>query len=353
LRHRSRRATPVALVVVVVALALVASGCSGGGVQKKAAADPTTRPKPTTTTALPGPPYPLTGLPVTDPGKAARPALWVKLDNAPKARPQTGLGKADVVFEEVVEGGLTRFMALFHSGDANPVGPVRSVRPVDPEIVTQLRGLFAYSGGAPKFVRMLHKAPVQDVGVDALAGAYYRDRSRPAPDNQYTRTDTLWGAARNQPAAGALFTYVPAGETFPANGVQAGVMHGVTFTLQRITVDWDWDAASARWMRRTDGVPHMTTDTGQLGFQNVLLQFVPYRLSNDVDVGGNRVPYGDVIGSGRVWYMANGRMFQGKWSKPSAAAPTQFTDDAGRPVPLVPGHTMVELVPTGITPVTR
>jgi len=352
LRHRLRPATAVA--ALALALALVAAGCSSG-VQKKAVADTTIRPRPTTTTTAPppAPTYPLTGMPVTDPARAGRPALWVKIDNAPKARPQTGLGNADVVFEEMVEGGLTRFLAVFQSGDANPVGPVRSVRPVDPDIATALRGLFAYSGGAPKFVRMLHQSPLQDVGADALAGAYFRNHSRPAPDNQFSGTSTLWSATRNQPPAAPLFTYLPAGQPFPAPGPQASPLNGVSYVLERISVDWDWDGGSGRWMRRTDGAPHLTTDTGQLGFQNVLLQFVHYRISRDVDSGGNRVPYGEVVGSGTAWYLAGAKLVHGHWSKPSAGATTQYIDDAGHPVALVPGHTMVELVPNEITPSTR
>jgi hypothetical protein len=351
--HRRGRAA------AVVALALLVAAC-GGGAKKNEAKSPTstrgtTSSSQSTTTPPPLPPaWPLTGLPNPDPVKSVRPVLWVKIDNAPKARPQIGLNKADVLYEEMVEGGLTRFMAAFQSQDADPVGPVRSVRPVDPEIVTPLHGLFAYSGGAPKFVKLLRNAPVQDVGVDIVTGAYWRDRSRPAPDNQFTRTPQLFAAAaKDQPPAKPLFTYVRPGEPWPPNGVQAAPLNGVTLALPRITIDWDWNAQAGLWMRRSDGQPHVTTDGGQLAVTNVVLQFVPYDLSGDVDAGGNRVPYGNVIGKNKVWYLVGGKVYEGEWQKGSPGELTRYLDKNGNPMPLVPGRTAVVLVPTQVVPVTR
>jgi Protein of unknown function (DUF3048) N-terminal domain/Protein of unknown function (DUF3048) C-terminal domain len=349
LHHLRRTVAPLAL---ALAVALTASACSGGP-QKKAAAD-TTRPTPaSTTTTVPAAVYPLTGLPATDATRLARPVLWVKIDNAPKARPQTGLGNADVVFEEMVEGGLTRFMAAFQSADADPIGPVRSVRPVDPDIVSPLGGLFAYSGGAPKFVALLHHAPIQDVGADADGGAYFRDRSRSAPDNQYSRTSVLYQADRDQPAARPLFEFLAPGQQWPQAGVVPAPLHGVTLSLPRARIDWDWDPTTHLWLRSTDGQPHVTTDGGRLAFTNVLLQFVPYVASHDVDSGGNSVPYGQVIGEGTVWYMVDGQVVQGHWSKTAAGAATDYTDATGAPMKLVPGRTFVELAPTQFPPVTR
>src|SRR5207237_3959294 len=128
--------------------------------------------------ALPAPPTtaaaPLTGLPM-DIVRARRPVLVVKIDNAPKARPQIGLNQADVVFEEGVEGGITRFAALFHSEMSKPVGPVRSARSTDIKIVSALHHpLFAYSGANALFKQYVHDAPLVDVGVDNYADRYHR-----------------------------------------------------------------------------------------------------------------------------------------------------------------------------------
>src|SRR2546430_1166289 len=119
---------------VVVALALL-SACGGG--KKTASTTTTTSTSIVTTTSAPPPVYPLTGLVATDPGNLKRPALVVKIDNADGsgsgnvARPQIGLNQADIVYEEMVEGSVTRLAAVFHSMDSDPVGPVRSARTTD------------------------------------------------------------------------------------------------------------------------------------------------------------------------------------------------------------------------------
>src|SRR5207245_11565693 len=103
---------------------------------------------------------PLTGLPGTTPSAVTRPTLTVKTETAPESRPQAGLQSADVVYEEQVEGGLTRFLAVFQSTDADLVGPIRSLRPTDPQVVRAYGGLFAYSGGTQKFIGLLHATPL-------------------------------------------------------------------------------------------------------------------------------------------------------------------------------------------------
>lgn len=346
----SRRAVAPAL---VCALALLAAACGGGG--KKEEAAPTTTepaPPPPTTLAPSGPTYPLTGLPVDDAGKAARPALVVKIDNAPQARPQAGLAAADVVFEEVVEGGVTRFLAVFQSKDADPVGPVRSVRPIDPAIVTPLGGLFAYSGGAPKFVAMIRKAPVHLVGFDEASAAYRRDRSRKAPNNLFTSTPALYARASGEPPPPRLFDYLGPGETFGGQGEKPVAGFAVVLG-ERTSAGWDWDAGAKVFRRSTNGTPHVGPGGDQLGFENVVLQAVAYRNTGDVDVGGNKVPEADIIGAGRCWVLSAGKLLPCRWSKPNAATPTRYETESGAPVKLTPGRTWVEFMPTDAVTRTR
>jgi hypothetical protein len=182
----------------LAALALLA-GCSHG--VKAPAAPGTTPGQSTSTTATPPPQvavFPLTGLPVGSATvAAARPALSIKVENTPPARPQAGLDAADVVTEELVEGGITRFFVTFQSHDSSLVGPVRSARPVDAALLRQLGGgLFAYAGAAQGEI-----APVKAysnavlLSPDQAPGAYWRSASRPAPHNLYTSTARLYQAA--------------------------------------------------------------------------------------------------------------------------------------------------------------
>lgn len=343
MHRRLRRATvPLSL---LLAVSLAVAGC-GGGDDDDSAAPRDTRPDPpaTTTTAAPVPTWPLTGRPLDDAGKAARPALVVKIDNAPLARPQSGLEVADVVFEEVVEGGITRFLAVFHSRDASPVGPVRSVRPIDPAIVTPLGGLFAYSGGAPKFQAMIRRAPVHLVGFDEASGAYEKDRSRRAPYNLFTATDRLFALARGEAPPPPLFQYLDDGEA--PHGPNEKPLNGFAIVMgQRTSVGWDWDAGAKVWRRTTNGTPHVDPGGNQLGFENVVLQLVRYRSTGDLDAGRNHVPEADIVGSGAAFLLAGGKMIPGKWEKPDAGTPTRFMDEWGAPLELVRGRTFVEFMP--------
>src|SRR5438552_12390738 len=152
-------------------------------------------PQAATPPSVPAPPTmaasPLTGLPMDIVG-SKRPVLVVKIDNAPKARPQIGLNQADVVFEEGVEGGITRFAALFHSEESKPVGPVRSARSTDIKIVSAFHHpLFAYSGANALFQQYVAEAPLVDVGVDKYPDRYHRDNGRSSPYNLFSDTETL------------------------------------------------------------------------------------------------------------------------------------------------------------------
>ena len=331
-------------VAVVAALALVVAAC-GGGDKKVSPTTSSSADIPTTT--LPPEPAFLTGLPQPDREKQDRPALVVKIDNAPEARPQAGLDAADVVFEEVVEGGIVRFLAVFHSKDADAVGPVRSVRPVDPEIVTPLGGLFAYSGGTAPFVAAIKKAPVTLVGFDELTKAYTKRKGRPAPHNLFTSTAELYkGAKDSAKPPPPLFTFLATDQPF---GVAGGspLTH---FSVQMggsTKAGWDWDAGVGVWRRLTNNSPHTVDGGGQLGFANVIVQFVKYRNTSARDPSGAPVPTAEVIGSGEAWVLSGGRLVKAKWEKKSAAAITTYTDSAGLPVRLRPGTTWVSLAPVG------
>ncbi len=167
--RRRRRPAPRAVLLLILA-ALVAAGCSSAGKAAAPATTSTTQPPETTTTTVPPttttttttppppPTYPLTGRPATDAGIAGRAAVAVKIDNIVDARPQAGVIAADVVYEEFTEG-VTRFIVVYHSSDAEVVGPVRSVRPADPVIVTPLGGVFGFSGGSPGAVALAARHP--------------------------------------------------------------------------------------------------------------------------------------------------------------------------------------------------
>jgi hypothetical protein len=302
---------------------------------------------PVTTTTAPPPVSPLTGLPATNPANLRRQALVVKIENHPASRPQSGLDAADLVYEEQVEGGLTRFVAVFQSRDAGVVGPVRSVRPSDGEIVWPLKPLFAYAGGTAHIVPMLHKAPVVDVGVDAAPDAYYRRAGRQMPHNLYSSTQALYRAAKTPGAAPvSVFTYSdPKLGSVPAGS--AAVSHLTVAVGDQLT-NYDWDAAAHTWKRSHEAAAHLTDSGAQIAPTNVIVQFVQYKASpGDTDAAKSQVFSIDAVGQGDAWVLSQGRMVKGRWSKPLPESVTAFTDAAGVPMSVAPGTTWVELVPVG------
>ena len=334
-------------VIATGLVSLVATAACGGGAEPKpvASVTPETKVSEGTVTTEAAPLAPLTGLPDTSGATKSRPSLAVKIDNAPEARPQAGLDVADVVYEEVVEGGVTRFIAILHSAAPPVAGPVRSVRPMDPDILSAYHGLFAYSGGIPAFVSLMRKAPVQDVNVDVATDGYSWDKARRAPHNTFISPEKLWPKAKGDNAAPpqAMFDFRGAGEPFG----DADAPHVSIRYSPRASATYDWDAASASWKRTQNGTPHVAASGAQIAPENVVIQFVTTRTLGYRDQSGTNVVESETVGSGEAWILSNGRVTKGKWSKASQSAVTKYTDAAGNPVKLTSGRTWVHFAPVG------
>ena len=331
---------------VAVLLAMVLAASCGGGRERASRPGEPAPGEPTTT--LPAVPAPLTGLPA-DPVLLRRPALAVKIDNILTARPQAGLNNADVIYEELAEGGLTRFVAVFHSRDADPVGPVRSVRPSDPELIAPLNPLFAHSGGAAAVLELLRGARLADVGFDANPDAYTRRRDRRSPQNLYSSTARLYAKARPGATPPPAFSrFLAPGAPYAATGAAPATRISLA-AGPTVSADYEYDAPSGTWRRISEGRPHMLEGDGQLAPTTVIVQFVPY----DPFPPDPMVFVAKTVGTGDVAVMTAGTVVRGKWSKPSPTSVTSYTDSAGGPIVLPPGQTLVHLVRPGSRLATR
>jgi len=342
--------------ILAGAAALVAGACSGGSKaatpsSTSAAATTSTTTAATSTTAAattttqPVARYAFTGLPVTDPATQNRPALVVKIDNHAEARPQTGLNQADVVYEEEVEG-ITRFFAVFQSTDSTPVGPIRSARTTDVNLVAALsHPLFAWSGGNPTVQRQISGADLTDVGQGQAnaPGGYHRDNRTNAKGSEHTlyadtkALYTLTPAGQGAPAA--LFPFRADDEASPV-GDPIG---GVRLKMESTKAQFLWDAASKTWLREENGSPHVDHDDVQVTPANVVIQFVSY-----VGVPGvGQSQQAVTVGEGEAWILTDGKIVKGTWSRPDPKLPAVYKDAAGNPVKLTPGRTWVELPEPG------
>jgi hypothetical protein len=346
--RRSRRPWLAAVAVVLVA---VLPAC-GPDEQPRATAtsSSTTTPPATTTTPPPPPPvYPLTG--VQSPGVVDRPALAVKIENSIDARPQTGLNAADTVWEEVVEGGITRYVAVYQSAVPAEIGPVRSVRPMDPAIAAPLHGLLAFSGGQQQYVDAVGAAGLQVLSMDAGSGGFYRVNSRRAPHNVYATPQALLDQADGAHLASPppQFTFAGPGQQ-PAAGAAAGV---VRLTMSGVShPSWTWSAPDAAWLRTEGAAPAVEADGARLRATNVVVLAVNVVNTSARDPAGNPVPETQLLGSGSALVAVAGTVLTATWSKASIADPVVLTGPDGAVVRLAPGTTWVELMPTGTGSVT-
>ncbi|HEX2699187.1 MAG TPA: DUF3048 domain-containing protein [Acidimicrobiales bacterium] len=338
---------PRTLAVPLLASCLVLVAC-GGGDDKKAATTTTTTAPATAAPAAAGDAAPLTGLPQPDAARRMRPALVVKIDNAPIGRPQTGFNQADVVVVEKVEGHITRLFSIFQTNDSDPIGPVRSARSTDIALVTPLnRPLFAYAGTNAAFQALVDKAPLVDVGYNKAAPDYKRTGGKKPPYNLFTNTSSLYKRApAGAKAPPPLFVYRPAGQA--GTGDASSGLH-VTYQAggRATNVDYAWDAGSGSWKRTQDGSPFSDSAGMQAAPKNVVVQFVTYKDTGQRDPSGAVVDEGQLIGSGDAWVFSDGKVVKGKWSKATAEAVTSYADATGKPVGLTPGTTWVELAPPG------
>jgi hypothetical protein len=282
---------------------------------------------------------PLTGEPLaSEDDIIQRPALAVKIDNAPPARRNhTGLAVADIVFEEIVEGSITRFAAVYHSQDADPVGPIRSGRTQDVAMLSPFRApLFAWSGGNPGVTRFIADSFLTDLNWQRNAGSYYRGAG-PTPHNLYSSTQDLWALTPEDHPGPPLpvFAYLAPDET-PAGGAVAGV----DVRMRGIDVEWDWDPDQGVFVRSQEGAPHVDVTYGPITATNVVLMVTDYQPSF-VDA---RSPEAQTIGEGRVWVFTDGTVQEGTWKRELEISAFEFFDLDGEPLGLLPGITWVELV---------
>jgi len=290
---------------------------------------------------------PLTGEEAANPDLAGRTALAVKIENSPESRPQAGLNEADVVYEEPVEGGITRFIAIYHCQAAERLGPIRSARFVDPVIVSQYGpAVFAYSGGVPQVIDDVASAGLQDVGYDTHPDSYVLDPNRSAPHNVYGSSRILLraGSDRGSPPE-AVFEY---DEEPPARqGSKRGRELHLEFSSSS-NVFWRYQRNQDRYVRFHDDTPHTAEDGQQVSAANVVVMEVRLQDTGIVDAAGNPSPEVIAVGTGRVSVLRNGRVIEGEWRRGSEGDLTELVDASGDVIPLAPGRTWVELYPNDL-----
>ncbi|MGV9510758.1 DUF3048 domain-containing protein [Streptomyces tendae] len=305
-----------ALLTAAVAVSLAAAGCTAGPGAKQDGRAPQPERSPSA-------------------AAASGPVLAVKVDNVREARPQTGLEAADVVYAEPVEAGLSRLMALYATELPASVGPVRSARESDLELLGQFdRPVLAFSGAQSKLLPLIDEAPLRAEPPGEDSDAYVRAGDRQAPHNLYLRPGELLRKPSGDAALTTGFTYGKA----PAGG-RAESTRTVRYPSASFT--FTWSGSRDRWLVSMDGAPARTADGGRLAPATVVVQHVKVRESDFRDFRGSNSPYVESVGSGQAEVLRDGRAYDATWKRGAAADGTTFTTGNGEPLNFAEGQVWV------------
>ncbi|MFI8834521.1 DUF3048 domain-containing protein [Streptomyces afghaniensis] len=316
---RGRRAATTAALLAATVTAALAAGCTGGGA-------PGDDGRGTSRQSEPG----------TSPSATGSSVLAVKLDNAAAARPHTGVDAADVVYAEQVEGGLSRLMAVYATRLPKEVGPVRSARESDLELLRQFdRPILAFSGAQKKLLPLIDRAPLRAETPGSAPDAFFRGSGKPAPHNLYLRPERILPEAPGPAALTTGFRYGPA----PAGGGTAATSQTVRYPAARFT--FTWSDSRDRWLVGMDGAPATTADGTRMAAATVVVQYVKVRESAFRDFLGNNTPYTETVGSGKARVLRDGRAYDVNWKREDASDGTAFTTGDGMPVNFAKGQVWV------------
>lgn len=289
------------------------------------------------------PRWPLTGLDAPSADAISQRVVSVKIENSPAARPQTNLQLADVVYESVTEGGITRFNAMFHSASPDSVGPVRSARLSDLYIVPQYNALFVFSGASTSVNSKIRGTSIEDLSEDAgVTYPFFRGKDRARPHNLMVVLDKVReeAAKRKMPT-----TQDVKGLAFDKRAIEtssAVTEISIPFSTANKVV-WTFDSATGTYLRVNNGAKHMDKATGeQISARNVVVMWAKHNVASR-DVVGSTTYEIVLTGSGRASVFHNGQQFEGTWEATKDAPPV-FKAADGTQIKLAPGNTWFQVI---------
>ena len=322
------------------------------------------------------PTWSLTGLP--GPADAqTRQILMVKVENDPVVRPQTGLDSADLVFEELVEGGMTRFATVFQSTIPDEIGPVRSIRHVDAALASPIADAFVFSGGAPKTWTFVKEKMPSNISIITESGVgVYRNHKHVAPHDVWLQPKKLLASLANDNSASSGFfatadnaQLVPIPTPTPTSGQtsdpsaapsvsasasdSASPVSNVAEPIKKVSIEfsswenprWTWSASDSKWLRSEHSTPFVNPAGKQIGFTNLIIIFVKTISAGYRDPAGNYVPRSVLTGTGPGYLLVNGTKTPIFWHKDHVADHLTLMDVDGNLVTAPIGTTWVSLVP--------
>ncbi len=326
--------------VSLVVTALLLTGCSKGTSSVAGSASPSSSPTKTKDPVF----WPFTQLPGPD-NAAEVPVVVIKIENDPSVRPQAGLDSADLVFEELVEGGMTRFGAVFQSDIPKEAGPVRSARHVDVSIASPIADYFVFSGAAKPTIAYVKKNLPKSIVISTEgAPGMHRTKYHPAPHNLYMYLADLIASNKAAVSPTAGFFTLPLGQTAAPVGSPVTAVR-LTFSKES-TPGWTWDAGTKLWLRDDGNKPHKAMDGKQLSANSLVVIKTTEVNAGYKDPAGHYVPRTVLTGTGSGYLLTDGQMIDVTWTKADTTSQMTLTTADGSVVGPLPGKTWVEVITT-------
>lgn len=292
---------------------------------------------------------PLSGMPVSPESQHELRAFALKVDNAPPGWPQSGLSRASLVHEYLAEGGITRLLALFHNEDDDtPIGPVRSMRMVDIDLVPQFDAVFGFVGSSARTARAYSTSNILDMNQFFNPGAYSRVPWRRPPYNVYTSVAQLKQASAangwHQPSSIEAYAF---SANPPPDAAPVSVI-AIPFHATNV-VEFRYDPERRTYLRFVNGRPQIDANNDeQIEAANVIVQYVRQRVTNFFeDAGGAPSLETEVIGEGEAEIFRDGIVIPARWVHENRTQRVQFLDAAGYPIAFKPGNTWIALLREG------
>jgi len=322
--------TPVTTVKVNVNDTSIYTGYLGTITRTEKIADAVARPPKATEGT-----YPLTGLGGNPPD---RPAAIVKIDNGFGSDPQTGIERADIVFEEPIEVGSTRLAAVFHS-QTSTVGPVRSARTTDLSFINAFnKPMYVYSGANIPTDSLIRKQNVLNHSYDTTSG-FWREKTHRPPSTLFTELSRHWAAEKGGTPA-AQFVYRSADES--AEGTKAET---INVNYEDNKVEWEWDGS--KYLRSQKGKKHISSEDVQLSAENVVVVETVKKTTGMTDELGAPVYENIFVGTNKAVVFTDGKKITGVWTRPTLEDVATLTKSDGEVIQLTAGQTWVEIISEG------
>lgn len=339
--HRHKK---LAIILSAVLVVVIAGGVAAGlyMFNHKAAPKPVAKPIATKPAVKPKPVIyysPLDGTQVANQAATTAPVTAIMIENSPDARPQSGLKSAQVVFEAIAEGGITRFMALYQQSKPQLIGPVRSVRPYFLSWVTPFNASIAHVGGSYQALQTVRNGTFRDIDEFFNGGSYWRATDRYAPHNMYTSFANL--DALNASKGYTSSTPVPFDRKDSTAAKPTATSINVTISGAWYNSSYAYNATTNTYDRSEGGAPHMDREDGQISPRVVVVLDVNEQTQMQ---DGYREVIG-TVGTGQAWIFQDGTEQTVTWHKDSDAGQLYFTDSTGAHVALARGQTWITAVP--------